>query len=183
MPQSPWSDWSGGLRQSSLRPSSSSAKMTPASFEWMRISLLATSTLAPFTPIRPTEGRRRHPDRHLTEWPRLPVTSQTCPHYFLSQWPTPLQRCRWQTFVRTCISRPSFSTNLLHQSPRDAYLLEYPSLLGPRRRQLTCLPGRREVMSTTQPLPWCPEASGGLRLVLATTWCPSVPIAPRHAST
>lgn len=35
------------------------------------------------------------------------------------------------------------------------------------------LSARQKVMSATQPSLWCPEASGGLRLVLATTWRPS----------
>lgn len=34
-------------------------------------------------------------------------------------------------------------------------------------------------MRATQPLLCCPEPSGGLRLVLATTWCPS----PLHLTT
>lgn len=42
MPQSPWSDWHRGLRQSTPRPFLSSAKTKLPSFEWMRITLLAT---------------------------------------------------------------------------------------------------------------------------------------------
>lgn len=42
MPQSPWSYWHRGLRQSTPRPFSSIAKMKLSSFEWMRITLPAT---------------------------------------------------------------------------------------------------------------------------------------------
>lgn len=170
MPQSPWSDWHRGLRQSTLRPFPSSAKTNLSSLEWMRITLPATiDTCTLRANMAHRQGDLLHPDRHLTERPRLPVTSQSCPDNFPPQWLALLRRCRWwQTLSVPALVGPSFSTNLRRQSPRPTFLLESLPVLVLHRRQLPSSSVRQKVMSATQPLFWCPEASGGLRLVLAT---------------
>lgn len=94
--------------------------------------------LHPSRQYGPPTGRLRHPDRHLTDRPRLRVTRQPCPGDFPSRWPTLLRQChQWQALCVPALVDPSLPRISFLNRPRTTYwLLESPSRLGARSRRL-----------------------------------------------
>lgn len=111
MPQSPWSDWHRGPRQSTPRPFFVHCQdetvllrvdeNLPAGYD---------GHLHPSRQYGPPTGRLRHPpDRHLTDQARLPVTRQPCPGDFPSPCLSLLHQChQWRTLSVPALVDPHF---------------------------------------------------------------------------